>query len=535
MTDTHKHVVCFAPYTDWSIHSARQVTILHALRQRGASVSYVTCDGVFSDCDLFQKATGATKPRDANSCLVCQASVASRLAAWSMPFRWLGSWLSTPDRTAAGAWVASLKPEDYATAQYKSWDIGAWVMSSVRTELRCSEFDFGDANTARVYASHLYSGALAAIGLDRLFTEEAPDLQILFNGRMAPTRIALEIARRHGVRTLCEERSAVAGRMLLFENVNCLDVSHVDELWDAWKDTPLTTDEAHDIWHVLSVRRGGGSGEVSVFSRGHQNEDEVRKALDLSADRPVWVLFTSSVDEIADKANVESIFPNQTAWLDATMAYARGNPDLQIVVRVHPNVGGERALGENTGEVQYFKNLERLAPGNVRIVQPGDDISSYTLATLCDAALVWYSTIGVETAALGKPVVRAGGFLLENRDFIKAPESPGDYPALLDDVRAGISAQEQLNIAAGAWRFAHIWFLRRSIPFPLVDQPEWHTGSPRWTSPTELVPGADSNLDRICDVCLSGAALHPGPAADRSGTHEAERAFIAEHLQLRRV
>ena len=65
MTDTHKHVVCFAPYTDWSIHSARRVTILHALRQRGASVSYVTCDGVFSDYDLFQKATGATKPRDA--------------------------------------------------------------------------------------------------------------------------------------------------------------------------------------------------------------------------------------------------------------------------------------------------------------------------------------------------------------------------------------------------------------------------------------------------------------------------------------
>lgn len=102
MTDTHRHIVCFAPYTDWSIHSARQVTILHGLRQRGASVTYVTCDGVFSDCDLFQAATGAKKPRDAQSCLVCQASVASRLAAWSMPFRWLGSWLTTQDRDDAG-------------------------------------------------------------------------------------------------------------------------------------------------------------------------------------------------------------------------------------------------------------------------------------------------------------------------------------------------------------------------------------------------------------------------------------------------
>jgi len=53
------HILCFAPYTDWSIHSARQVTILQALRQRGATASYVTCDGAFSDCDLLQPSTGA--------------------------------------------------------------------------------------------------------------------------------------------------------------------------------------------------------------------------------------------------------------------------------------------------------------------------------------------------------------------------------------------------------------------------------------------------------------------------------------------
>ena len=58
------HIVCLAPYTDWSIHSARQVTILQALRLRGATVSFVTCDGVFSDCDLFQEATGAAQGRE---------------------------------------------------------------------------------------------------------------------------------------------------------------------------------------------------------------------------------------------------------------------------------------------------------------------------------------------------------------------------------------------------------------------------------------------------------------------------------------
>ncbi len=532
MTDSHQHVICFAPYTDWSIHSARQVTILHGLRQRGASVTYVTCDGVFSDCDLFQKATGAKQPRTAQSCLVCQASVASRLAAWSMPFRWLGSWLSTQDRTDAGAWLAGLKPEQYPNARYGGWDIGAWVMSSVRTELRCTGFDFSDGRTAQIYASYLYSGALAAIGLDRLFTEEKPDLQLLFNGRMAPTRIALELAQQHGIRTLCEERSAVTGRMILFDNVNCLDMSHVDALWDAWKNTPLAADEAAEIWQVLSDRRSGGGGEVSVFSRSQQDEADVCAALDLDANRPVWVVFTSSVDEIADKAEVTSIFPDQTTWLEATLAYAGQHPDVQVVVRVHPNVGGGRALGENADEVRYFQDLAVRAPNNVRVVQPGDDISSYTLAAMCDAALVWYSTIGVEAAALGKRVVRAGGFLLENRNFILAPESPETYAAVLDDLRSKTSDEDRLDIATGAWRFAHIWFLRRSIPFPLVDQPEWHTGSPAWSAPAELQPGEDASLDRVCGICLDGAPLHPAPQPDPARSAEEERSVIVKHLNL---
>ena len=79
------HIVCFAPYTDWSIHSTREVTILHALRLRGATVSYVTCDGAFTDCDLLQESKGAPKQKPANACLICQANVATKLAAWGMP------------------------------------------------------------------------------------------------------------------------------------------------------------------------------------------------------------------------------------------------------------------------------------------------------------------------------------------------------------------------------------------------------------------------------------------------------------------
>ncbi len=117
-------MLCFAPYTDWSIHSTRQVTILQALRRRGCTASYVTCDGAFSDCDLLQDFTGAPAKRLAHACLICQANVATKLAAWGMPYEWLGRYVRSEDRRRAGEWVARLDPSDYTEARYQDWLIG---------------------------------------------------------------------------------------------------------------------------------------------------------------------------------------------------------------------------------------------------------------------------------------------------------------------------------------------------------------------------------------------------------------------------
>src|SRR4051812_24857661 len=137
------HIVCFAPYTSWSIHSARQATILQALRLRGCSVSYVACDGAFEVCDMTQAANGAAIPPGERACLICQSSVAARLAAWGMPYRWFGRWLKGADVAQAREWAARLDPRAFTSAVYEppadgkppgeQWHLGHWVRSSVHT------------------------------------------------------------------------------------------------------------------------------------------------------------------------------------------------------------------------------------------------------------------------------------------------------------------------------------------------------------------------------------------------------------------
>jgi len=448
-----------------------------------------------------------------------------------MPYQWLGTWLMPEDRNTISAWLAAMSPEHYPTAQLNEWHLGAWVQSSVRTHLRCNTLDMHDERIASTYGSYLYSGGLAALGLDRLFDLEKPDLQLLFNGRMAPTRIALELAKQKNIRTIVEERSAVSGRMVLFEDVTCLDISYVNDMWQTWKDLPLTEGELSEISSVLEERRAGGKGEVSVFSAGLQNHQDVCQTLDLDPKKRLWVLFTSSEDEIVDKGDIESVFPSQQDWILQTLAYVSKFPDLQMVIRAHPNVSGDKALGSNEEDAEFYRELAKKVPSNVRVVQPGHDISSYTLADLCDLTLVWYSTIGIETAALGKRVVRGGGYMLEGCDFIHAPESPETYSGLLDSLRQPASKDDLTAIAIAAWRFAYVWFLRRTILFPLVDQPEWYLGVPTWASPSELKQGVNVNLDHICDLLLRGRPIHALPEKRETRPSEVEHTWIADRIQ----
>ncbi len=486
---------------------------------RGCTVSYVACDGAYTDCDITQQATGAVAARDNSTCLTCQASVAARLATWKMPYRWIGRWINREDEIEARNWILNMEAVNFPSAAYNQWKIGEWVKSSVHTHFRVNTLDLNDPKIAATYGSYLYSGLLASLALSRLMDEEKPDAQLLFNGRMSSTRIALELAKERGIRTICEERCPVVGRVRLFDNANCLSVEDTDVLWDAWKDTPLSREEIEELATFLRSRWHGNLKDVAVFSHKMQPETNVRTQLNLSADRPVWVLFTSSMDETIDKPRKEGVFPSHQAWVEATVEYARRNPKVQLLIRVHPNAGGSKALGRNSQDEEFYKNLAARAPENVQVLDSDNPTSSYTLAAVADVGFIWYSTIGLEMAAMGKPVVRAGRSWLAYADFMYSASSIESYEALLDRL-IGISGKTfEIDRLVGAWRFAYVWFYRQSIPFPLVNQPDWYVGDPIYESIDELKPGRDDGLDRICSVFIDKMPLY-GPADPPSSRHK---------------
>ena len=515
-------VLCYSPYTMWELHGLWETTILHSLRLRGADVRYVLCDGLYSECDVFRT---ATYQRSERSCIECQARVSALMQKMAMPYEWLGRYTLPSELDEARRWADSLPLDRLEQAIYNAWPIADWVRSSVHTHLRRSRLDFSDEQVARVFRGYLSSGLTAALGLTRLLDEFQPDVLLQFNGRQSSTRVALELARAREIRVVCHERGARRGALGIVENVHCVGLAPIRQTWQEWHDIPLSEEELERAHGFLIEREHGVNRNWKVFSPAPQSPARIRGELGLEPGRPLWVIFTSSDDEVVAEDDWHGPIEHQLEWIDRTVAFATAHSELDLVIRVHPNTGGSRSTGRNEGLLQAFEELAGRLPANARLVRPDDQISSYTLMDLCDLGLVWHSGVAFELAMKGKRALIGAGSIVRGYEFVHDVVDAEGYETQLESMlEAGPLPPELQRLA---YRWAYATYFRRDLPFPLIEMPDPHTGRPTYTSLDELRPGRDATLDRLARILLDGepACLPPGPK-ELERTSEAEDRFF---------
>lgn len=534
--DVPKTVLCYLPYATFTLHAVWESLLIHAIHLRGHRTEVVLCDGIFAQCDVFRmgsfhaSALGPDAEKSHGACRECRLCAQDIMAALDTPSSRIGARLTVEERQRAAEWSKTLQPEDFHTAQWEDWPIGAWVVSSVHSHFRTNEIDLSKPGVVTIFRRYLAAGLCAAFALDRLLEETRPDLLLVFNGRMSSTRVALELARRRGVRVISEERARVPGHIRLVVNNNCLHLGDLDMLWERWRGVPLSSEELGCVTALLADRRVGRSFEVRPFSPPSQETSAVRAALSLD-DRPVWVLFTSSIDESALEPRARGLFRSQNAWVEAVVDYAGRNPDIQLVIRVHPNVGSGRSIGRNEDDAQFFARLATTVPENVQVVPSDDQVSSYSIMAIAEVGLIWHSITGLEMACMGKQVARSGGWFLAGKPFLTALAPGDDFDAVLDRCKRRGTVEEALERARLALRCAFVWYFRQALPLGLARQDAWFSGAYDFTDPTMLMPGRSPELDRIAEILLGETPQYLPPShEERVRTTEAEDAFLRRTL-----
>ncbi|MBD2464228.1 methyltransferase domain-containing protein [Oscillatoria sp. FACHB-1407] len=528
-----KRILFFAPYGEWLVHHQVDAVLAIALQQRGNEVLVVGCDGVYQDCIVTARAEKYGTDQ-ASLCQACSQAGKQLFGSLNLPHQQLREFIDLEDYQLAKEWVEALDPKDYSEAIYQDRPIGKWIISSINSYFRLStkqELDRPDVR--RVYKKYLVDGLVTYKTFCRLLETYKPDTLFLFNGRIAPYRVAFEAAQEKNIDIITHERGFIDDSFSFFDNTICLSPKSPEACVDAWKDVPLTPTELSIVKQYFSNRESGSGLNWKPFYDFQTNYAEVRQKLNIPQDAKVFTIFTSSPDELADSDDYASI-ADQLEFVERFIKIF-SQRDEYLIIRHHPWIGGDAIHPANTDFLTFAYRQAQSTPKNVRIMMPNEQLASYALFWHTDAAIAFFSTVSIEAAARGvctatselSPYRKGFVHLMENTDSEQALSELVD--SLLKE-SALLTQEQSIELLRKLYRFTYAYFFRFSTQFKAFGIKNHHLYDLRFKSLEELLPGKDLVLDRICDRVVHGTPLWEIPDRDRPTQLLEETAFLQSEL-----
>lgn len=297
-----------------------------------------------------------------------------------------------------------------------------------------------------------------------------PDVVIVPNGSMLEFGITFKVAEFLGIPTVTYEFGEQSERIWMAQNDDVMR-QDTSELWKARKEVVLTGEEWTRVKEFFSVRQGGGLWEN--FSRRwqgtpSQGAEVIRSDLRLDS-RPV-VLLPANV--LGDSLTLgRHIFSDSmTEWMIRTIEYFINRPDAQFVIRIHP---GEQ-IGWGPSVYDILTEKYPSLPENIHLLPADAPVNTYDLVNIADFGLVFTTTVGMEMAMIGLPVIVTGKTHYRNKGFTL---DIGSWDSYFDTLNKVLKSPEDHRLTREqveyAWTYAYRFFFEYPQPFPWHVQHFW--------------------------------------------------------------
>lgn len=479
--------ILFLTPRDWAAHVQYESVIAQALRVRGADVRFLRCGGGLEICDRSN--TYEAPPMPCTSCdRYVNASIdAHRFPQDSLAERWMvvrnepGDWPELDEMGAA----------ELAHVMEGDVDLGALVDRPVKWFL-CAADVVHDPLHLRTRRRFLRSARRILRSVEEALDEHRPETVVLLNGLFLFESIAWEACRARGIDVVTYER-AFRKETLVFSRDAPAGYYNFDDAWER-VGRDLSAREVEEIDEYLALRRGG-----KAFDQ-HWTPDP--EASIVRGGGRLVVLFTNLTWDTAVLGR-NCAFPSIQAWVDAAIAAFVARSEHRLVIRIHPSEVHLPGKVSRDSLAEYVARRHPDLPSNIQVLGPDEPTSSYGLMDACDAGLVYTSTTGLELAASGVPTIVAGTTHYRGKGFTIDVNTPAEFGVALDNV---LEAPESLapDVQA-ARRYAHFFFFRGPIPAPGVMEPVPGLARVTIRGLSELEPGCDAAVDRICRGILDHA------------------------------
>jgi hypothetical protein len=316
-----------------------------------------------------------------------------------------------------------------------------------------------------IYKMRSARNFLAARAVYAWLQENKPDVVVVPNGTIQEFGVVYEVAKYLNIQVVTYEFGDQRQRIWISQDQKVMR-QDTSELWESCKDKTLSKVEEDRIHELFESRR-----KASVwknFSRLWQQVpakgSEIARE-ELGLDKRMVVLLATNV--LGDSLTLgREVFTNSMEdWLERTLQYFAGRPDLQLVIRVHP---GEKLI-HGQSMVDVINRVLPKLPEHIHVIGPEQEVNTYDLIAAADLGLVYTTTVGLEMAMSGVPVIVVGDTHYRGKGFTLDPDSWVKFYKLLKAVveNPGDYKLEEKQIEA-AWAYAYRFFFDFPQPYP------WH-------------------------------------------------------------
>lgn len=341
--------------------------------------------------------------------------------------------------------------------------IEAVSLRDVQYTLQVENVDL-EGNLYRLRLERNTQAAAAALGW---MSAHRPEVVLTPNGSILEMGAVYQVARSLEIPVVTYEFGEQRQRIWLAQNAEVMR-QETNALWRARKDIPLTDEQWQQVRALFAARQRADLWQ-NFWRRWQgtpsQGGEQMRRSLGLDS-RPV-VLLAANV--IGDSLTLgRQVFTrSMTEWLQRTMVYFAGRRDTQFIVRVHP---GERyTKGPSVAQVVMAALGDQPLPQHIHLVAADAPLNTYDLIEIADLGLAYTTTVGLEMAMSGVPVIVAGETHYRGKGFTLDPATWETYFDMLDRALEQPDAfrlsEEQVTLA---WNYAYRFFFEYPRPFP------WH-------------------------------------------------------------
>lgn len=420
----------------WGIHRGWEGALSRLLLQEDMAVTWAECSGAVSQCDAM---------------LACHSEPS--LCRYCTSFNHKGAAAIGVDRIKLSdltpAAECPLTPQELASHVEASWQRSLGAGPTPESQRTASEI--------ALQARYVRAAESIACLAGPLFDEVQPDALLALNGKFYAESILVREAQRRGIPVWTYERGNIRDTIVLSQRSTAVPFD-TREIIEALPTSPLQPAERARIESYLEDRVALGNGQVRFQPK---SSVDTRIA---PAGRRVVSLFTNLVWD-SGVVGEDTIFPDMFAWIEASIRAVSKLSATQLVIRVHP---AEQKIywhpTRDTVAAHLRKSFPAGLPEHVTFVDALDDVNSYDLVAQSERVLVYTSSIGMEAAAAGKPVIVAARSNYSDAPFVHRPDTPAAFQKLVQSDKVD-PPPDSVELA---YRYLYRLYFEEMLPVPWI-------------------------------------------------------------------